>query len=452
METIRCIGFDLDWTLAAYRRVPVQRLIFELSVDRLVDRLGYPPAIRRVEFRPGFPHRGLIVDREAGTILKMNRHRYVSRAYLGRERLSRDERARLYRRDRLDLGSDRFYWVDTLFELPEVNLFAELVALQHGERLDLPAYDRLFRDVRKAVDGVHEGGPLKEEIRSDPDRFLRPDPDLPLALKRLQLGERRLLLITNSSWEYTDALCTHLFETDAGPESWGDLFDLVVVAAGKPEFFRSARPFRSLDSRGVPEEDVETPSWGGIYRGGSLDGVRRLLGMPGEQVLYVGDHIYGDIVSSKLSSTWRTALVVQELEDELVVQQEQTSERRRLSALKSELAAMGQQMDDLRDVLHLYRGLPDRDPDLEDTIGRRLEDLHRDHKILRGRVLELRGSIAERHNSTWGSVFHAGDSQSLFGSQVRSYSCIYTSRVSNFVAYGTDHYYRVLEDPMAHDL
>ncbi|MDX1631069.1 MAG: HAD-IG family 5'-nucleotidase [Thermoanaerobaculia bacterium] len=452
METIRCIGFDLDWTLASYRRVPVQELIFELSVDRLVDRLGYSPAIRRAEFRPGFPHRGLIVDREAGTVLKMNRHRYVSRAYLGRERLARDERARLYRKDRLNLRSDRFYWVDTLFELPEVNLFGELVELGERGALDLPPFDRLFQDVRSAVDGVHDDGPLKRKIRNDPDRFLRPDPDLPLALERLRLGDRCLLLITNSSWEYTDGLCGHLFETEAGPDSWTELFDLVIVEADKPDFFRSARPFQGLDARGDPEEEVETPSWNGIYRGGSLDGVRRLLGIPGEQVLYVGDHIYGDIVSSKLSSTWRTALVVQELEDELLVQQEQTSERRRLSALKSELAAMGQQMDDLRDVLNLYRDLSERDPGVEETIRRRHDALHRDHKILRGRARELRDSIAERHNRAWGSVFQAGGSQSLFGSQVRSYSCLYTSRVSNFVGYGTDHYYRVLKDPMAHDL
>ena len=78
--------------------------------------------------------------------------------------------------------------------------------------------------------------------------------------------------------------------------------------------------------------------------------------------------------------------------------------------------------------------------------------MQRDHRILRGRARELRDQIAERYNPTWGSVFQEGGSQSLYGSQVRTYSCVYTSRVSNFVAYGTQHYFRVLEDPMAHDL
>jgi len=35
------------------------------------------------------------------------------------------------------------------------------------------------------------------------------------------------------------------------------------------------------------------------------------------QVLYVGDHIYGDILRSKKTLGWRTMLVVPELESEL---------------------------------------------------------------------------------------------------------------------------------------
>jgi 5' nucleotidase family len=39
----------------------------------------------------------------------------------------------------------------------------------------------------------------------------------------------------------------------------------------------------------------------------------------GLQVLYVGDHIYGDILRSKKTLGWRTMLVVPELESELEV-------------------------------------------------------------------------------------------------------------------------------------
>ena len=37
------------------------------------------------------------------------------------------------------------------------------------------------------------------------------------------------------------------------------------------------------------------------------------------QVLYIGDHIYGDVLSSKKKLGWRTMLVVPELEAELEI-------------------------------------------------------------------------------------------------------------------------------------
>jgi hypothetical protein len=41
--------------------------------------------------------------------------------------------------------------------------------------------------------------------------------------------------------------------------------------------------------------------------------------LQGNQVLYVGDHIYADIIKSKKKNAWRNLLVVPELERELQV-------------------------------------------------------------------------------------------------------------------------------------
>jgi HAD superfamily 5'-nucleotidase-like hydrolase len=455
MERIRCIGFDLDWTIAPYYRLPIEELIFELALDRLVRHFDYPTAVRHAEFRPHFPHRGVIVDREAGVVLKMDRHRYVGRAYLGREQLDGTARGKLYRQERLDLRSERFYWVDTLFELPEVNLLAELVELSHrGKLADPPSYSKLFADVRASVDGVHAEGPLKARIAADLPRFLPRDRDLALALVRMQLPERKLILVTNSDFAYTDKLCSYLFDgVLPGLASWRELFALVIVSARKPGFFRKRKPFVELDGDGHPRREVEAPSWGGVYAGGSRWGLEDLMQIPGESFLYVGDHIYGDIVSSKLTSTWRTALVLSELEEELEKQQEQAPQLRHLDALKGELSAMGGRMDDLRDVLGLYGRHPAEEAEGAQAAARqRLEQLQGEHRALRRRAGELEEQIATRYNPTWGSVFKQGGSQSLFGSQVDDFSCIYTSRVANFAYYGTNHYFRVLKDPMAHDV
>lgn len=43
------------------------------------------------------------------------------------------------------------------------------------------------------------------------------------------------------------------------------------------------------------------------------------MGTYGHEVLYVGDHIFGDILKSKKARGWRTFLVVPELNHELTV-------------------------------------------------------------------------------------------------------------------------------------
>ena len=114
METIRFVGFDLDWTLADYEKMPLERLSFGLAVERLIEHQGYPEEVHELAFRPDFPRRGLIIDREAGTVLRMNRHRYVGQAYLGRRLLDRREVIRLYRQEPIQPAAERFYHVDSL--------------------------------------------------------------------------------------------------------------------------------------------------------------------------------------------------------------------------------------------------------------------------------------------------------------------------------------------------
>lgn len=459
MERIRTIGFDLDWTLADYDHEAMTHLAFELTLQRLVERFEYPRHVLDCSYRSHFSRRGLMLDTETGMVLKMDRHRYVGRAFHGRSALSREERARLYRSEPIQPASSRFYFVDTLFELPEVNIFSELVELKRQRPDDgsLPAYPELFKHIRAAIDSIHADGTLKAQILSALPRYLPRDPLLPLALQRMAMNGRRLVLITNSEWFYTDGLCSHLFNNSLpGIDHWRDLFALVVVQSGKPGFFRKQRPFIRLDDQGNQHEEVEVPAWGGVYAGGSREGLMRLLESPGEQVLYVGDHIYGDILSSKLTSTWRTALVVKEMEAELETRQSLVSQLRHTEVLRYELAAFGQRMDALRDVLALYHelaqngGSPKHPRSLQRTRDY-LEAMRSEHKVMRQHVRRLQGRISTAINRYWGSLFKQGNNKSLFGSQVDDFACVYTSRVSNFAFYGSDQYYRVPSDAMMHE-
>jgi hypothetical protein len=51
-----------------------------------------------------------------------------------------------------------------------------------------------------------------------------------------------------------------------------------------------------------------------IYSGGEVAFLEERLGFQGDRVIYFGDHTYGDILRSKKTVGWRTAMVIEELE------------------------------------------------------------------------------------------------------------------------------------------
>jgi len=456
METIDYVGFDLDWTLADYRRLDLEELVFQLTIERLIEHHGYPDVVRDATFRPDFPRRGLLIDREAGTVLGMSRHRYVNRAYSGRERLGRSELKRLYRYQPIRPTEDRFYHLDSLFELPEANLYGELIELSRHET-DVPSSSqRLFEDLRAAIDWVHAEGPLKGQVLSVPSRYLDRSEEVALALLRLALHGRRLFLLTNSYWPYANGLCHHLFDGILpGLDSWRQLFDLVIVGAAKPTFFRGRRPFVVLDDEGSDAGTCDVPSWGGVYREGNLDGLMQLIAAPGDTVLYIGDHIYGDVVSSKLESTWRTALIVQELENEIRTHQHLRDVLKEQAELADRLIELGGRMDHLRDIVALRSRLGESSPETAaraEEARAEFQQAQVEHRRLLRRASRRAEEIANRFSPHWGSFFKQGASKTRFASQIETYACLYTSRVANFCFYGSDHYFRVARDPMMHEL
>ncbi|OQC34703.1 MAG: 5' nucleotidase family protein [Acidobacteria bacterium ADurb.Bin051] len=157
------------------------------------------------------------------------------------------------------------------------------------------------------------------------------------------------------------------------------------------------------------------------------------------------------MLTSKLRTTWRTALIVRELEEELEIDAEVAPELRQLASLREELSGLGHRLDDLRDVVQLA-GESGENGELFAAARTRLAELEERHLTLRLQAGELQARISARHHPIWGPLFRQGSNQSLFGAQVEDFACLYTSRVSNFARYGTNHYFRVLEDPMTHDL
>jgi HAD superfamily 5'-nucleotidase-like hydrolase len=461
MDKIEAVGFDMDYTLAIYQLTRMEKLAFELTAARMVERLGYPESILGLQYDPEFVIRGLVADKKHGNLFKMDRHNHVGRCYHGRRPLADEELQRLYRDEKINLSEPRFAWIDTLFALPEAALFAEVIEQleANGQPVD---YARLFTDVRESIDGVHRDDTLKALVRQDLGRYLVRDRELGPALHKLRSGGKKIFLLTNSLADYTETVMHHLLD-GVLPEypSWRNYFDLVMTGAMKPAFFAAGQPFLEVGPDGAPGGEARSLERGRVYQGGNLADLERLWGVGGERVLYVGDHIYGDILRSKKSSLWRTCMVVEELETEIAwleKNQAALEEAARLEELRLELDDEASGHKTGLNVLErrLEREpLPPSERDRLEAERRQmkadLERLRRALKDANARLEALRRGVEEGYNRYWGLTFKEGNENSRFGEQVENYACLYTSRASNFLLYSPMQYFRVLRAVMPHE-
>jgi HAD superfamily 5'-nucleotidase-like hydrolase len=460
MDRIEAVGFDMDYTLAVYHLQRLETLAFGMTLERMIRVKGYPERLGTLQYDPEFVIRGLVVDKEHGNIFKMDRHNHVGRCYHGRRPLPHDELKRLYRDEKIHLSSPRFAWIDTLFALPEACLFALVIERLEGEGAPVD-YARLYDDIREAIDTVHRDGSLKAVVQKDLARYILRDPDLGPALHKLRSGGKKLFLLTNSLWDYTDAVMSFLLD-GVVPEypSWRNYFDAVVTGAAKPAFFSEHRPLWLMGPAGERLSEATHLERGRVYEGGDLPTLERLLGVGGDRVLYIGDHIYGDILRSKKSSLWRTCMVVQEIEEELAWLERSSDPLAELSRLEGLRVRMEDEMAVHRAALNGLDRKIERSADgpgreaLEAERRRAKVELDALRRALReadGRIAGLERGVEEGLNPYWGLTFKEGNENSRFGEQVEVYACLYTSRASNFVLYSPMQYFRSPRAMMPHE-
>jgi HAD superfamily 5'-nucleotidase-like hydrolase len=461
MDRVEAVGFDMDYTLAMYHLVRLETLAFRMTLEKMISARGYPADLATLRYDPEFVIRGIVVDKHHGNIFKMDRHNHVGHCYHGRRPLPDEAVRKLYRDEKVHLSSPRFAWIDTLFALPEACLFAEVIDLLEGrgERLD---YTKLFDDIRESIDTVHRDGSLKAEVKKDLGHYVVRDPELGPALHKLRSGGKKLFLLTNSLSDYTDAVMSFVLDGQL-PEypSWRNYFDIVITGAAKPAFFSERRPLWLLGPDGAHLSEATSLERGKIYEGGDLPTFEKLSGIGGDRILYVGDHIYGDILRSKKSSLWRTCMVVEELERELAWlerNQEVLTELERLEALR---VRVDDEVAVHRSALNVLDRRLDRDA-LDAEARARVEGERRHQKqemeLLRkaskdaaARVAALERGVEEGLNRYWGLTFKEGNENSRFGEQIEVYACIYTSRVSNLVFYSPMQYFRSPRATMPHE-
>lgn len=176
--------------------------------------MGYPEELASLKYDPDRYQRGLVIDKRRGNLLKLDRHKYVKVAYHGLKKLKPEERKAIYAQQfetQPSFTPPEYASVDTEFLLVDVCLFCQLVDIKDRTPDAVQqSYAKIYNDVRRAVDLCHCDGEIKDPVALDPGRYIRRSPQLARMLAQFRLGGRKVFLLTNSLYDYTEVVCKFL--------------------------------------------------------------------------------------------------------------------------------------------------------------------------------------------------------------------------------------------------
>ncbi len=456
LRSIKAIGFDMDYTLVHYNVQAWEGRAFDYTKENLAE-MGYN--VGDLKFDPSFVNRGLVIDRKKGNLLKANRFGYIKAAAHGTEMVEFRQMRKMYRQTTVDLSNSRYYFLNTLFSLSEASIYSQMVdkldsgTLTAGDDSPIMGYAELHDLVRKALDQAHVEGKLKADILADPAHFIEEDPELIPTLLDIKATGKKLLLITNSGYYYTKNVMDYLFEGKLPNKmKWNDLFDISIVSARKPAFFQSKPPvFEVINEDGHLQPMQGKLQAGKTYLGGYAKLIEKSLKVRGDQILYVGDHIYGDVHVSKALSQWRTCLVVRELEREVkaIAAGQKASDTiaklmNKKKCLEHEFSATKLQR------LRIKSDLFDDQGSAED-LKKKMDSIRQELIAIDDEIRPYASTDGHGFNKKWGYMLRTGNDKSHMTRQIERHADLYTSRVSNLLHYTPFMYFRAARGALPHD-
>jgi len=481
MKTIKAVGFDMDYTLAQYKPETFEALAYRLTTEKLVKVFGYPQKVMELEFDWKYMIRGLTIDKKRGNVLKLDRHKYAKIVYHGFKKLSSEERQVYLAIERTNAFDDPYTYtqIDTLFALAEAYMFIQLVEMKDEATSGIltgKTYEEIYSDIRNSIDLCHRDGSLKRGVAADPGHYIHTDKNIVSLLQDLRFSGKKLFIVTNSLWDYTNIVMNFLISDKKGADKnldWLDHFDVVVTGSAKPRFFNENQPLFQVETasghllntdEGNPmanldsEDDLdalEPVPAGKVFQGGNYKILNRMLDLKSEsnsEILYVGDHIYGDIVKSKKTLGWRTMLIVPEMEHEIEVLNKN-------AGVPDELFKMRRKRDRLEDQLQrMDWKLAEHENNLAQFPEEDMVDMLQEMELLSQEYNRLRdahstglASFQGKFHSIWGQLLKTGYQNSRFANQIGRFACLYTSHVGNMAYYSPNKSYRGLQDELPHD-
>jgi chromosome segregation ATPase len=176
------------------------------------------------------------------------------------------------------------------------------------------------------------------------------------------------------------------------------------------------------------------------------------LGVSGDELLYVGDHMFGDVHVTKNVLRWRTALVLRELEEEVEAIESFRDTEVKLAARMEEKERLEGELCALRLAAQRRRARYGPQPtESEQGLQERMSSLRARLEALDAELAPMAKAATELRNPTWGLLTRAGNDKSHLARQVERYADIYTSRVSNFLFATPFVYLRSPRGSLPHD-
>jgi len=223
---------------------------------------------------------------------------------------------------------------------------------------------------------------------------------------------------------------TFLFDVPAANgKRWQDFFDVSIVDSRKPLFFEDGTLLRQVDSAtgnlklGKHSGPLQH---GDVYSGGCYMDVTELLNCHGKEIMYIGDHIFGDILRSKKALGWRTFLVIPELADEIATWGEKKDNIQKLAELDDAIGEMFSRLDSASDSRPDISGL---------------------QNMIRHVVHDMDMAYGK-----FGSLFRTGSRNTMFAGQVLRFADLYGSSFINLFFYPFSFLFRAEAQLMPHEV
>ncbi|MFZ4715764.1 MAG: HAD-IG family 5'-nucleotidase [Bacteriovoracaceae bacterium] len=444
MKYIAAIGFDMDYTIVRYNTKNFEEMVYKEMVRKLIHEKKYPAVLENFKFEHARSIRGLVVDRKNGNIIKLSRYGRVKTSYHGTHELDFKNSQKYYKGLSVDVGDSNYSVVDTNFSVAYTSLFSQIVDFKdNNPEFNFPAYDIIESDLMDAQDMSHRDGTLKNEVRKNISHFIVQDPEIVLTLERFKKYNKKLWVITNSDYAYSKLLLDHTINPFLkNHKHWSELFEVVITGSSKPAFFLENRAFLRVDPDTGTMTNHIGPVTHGIYQGGSAAHLQKSYSLLGDQILYLGDHIYGDILTLKKSIGWRTALVIEEIEEEVLGLKKGKIHSDEINTLMKEKSIVEKQLDELYAKEHEFnekvekiqiQGMFDRVEKLDQKLSEKIK------------------AFNASFNPYWGEVMRAGNEESYLAGQLERYACIYMSKISDFNEYSPRTYFRPEKSLMPHE-